>query len=48
MLPLSQEGGCVDLCLAAQTFESHREFALDEANAWNVSDDAGEREREFL
>jgi len=48
MLPLARDGIHVDLCLAAQTFEAHSKLSPEQANAWNVSQEAGERERRFL
>lgn len=48
MLPLARDGIHVDLCLAAQTFETHSKLSPEEANAWNATQEAGERERRYL
>lgn len=48
MLPLAKNGINVDLCLAAQTFETRSGLTPEEVNAWNASQEAGERERRFL
>jgi hypothetical protein len=48
MLPLARDGIHVDLCLAAQTFETHSKLTPEVANAWHVSQEAGERERRYL
>jgi hypothetical protein len=48
MLPLARDGIHVDLCLAAQTFETHSTLSPEEANAWDTSPEAGERERRYL